>query len=636
MNSNEKKLLKYLYSKNEWRTSNELATHLGVSIRNIKYSIKRINYEILCIEASKKGYRIIEDKKELVKNIIEDNNDEIISSEERQQYILNALFTRENGVDVYDLADELSVSDSTVRQDLSKIREYLDKHMLALQLIEDKYLLIGNEKAKRQVMSEILSKEVNNGKLLENVVGSIVDYDKYKLLSKLLKEKLVEHNYFVTDFALLNLMIHLIVIIDRVSKNESIVEEKISKTEYPISREFKIASELFNEYSNILNLNFTDSEVLSYSLLLESMTLPANYLEVKDKKRIEEICGKDIVELVDKIISRVNSQYHIDISESNFYIKFALHIKNLVARVKDNKSNKNPYIENIKFSYPLIYEVSVFIADCIYEETGYHINDDEITYLAMHLACVFEDNVKQSRIQAVLICPSYYSLAEETAKKINEQFMGILNIVRIVTEEVDSLESYDLIISTIELRGNYNNETILISPILSGKDIYHIRELISKIEGNKKNKEINDFLLPLFSKDLFFTDTDFKTNDDVIKILCDKLKDKSFVDDDYYSNVLKREEMSSTIFNKIAIPHSLKPCAKKSGIAICIFNKPQKIFNKGVNIVLLLAISNDDQLLFNNVFTKITEIMLSESSYKLISKCKTYDEFINVLKAGVL
>ena len=76
-------------------------------------------------------------------------------------------------------------------------------------------------------------------------------------------------------------------------------------------------------------------------------------------------------------------------SENAFLVKFALHIKNLLLRIRLDRFSTNPYVEYIKSACPLIYEVSVFIADIIYMRTKNRINDNEIAFLALHLSCIF-------------------------------------------------------------------------------------------------------------------------------------------------------------------------------------------------------------------------------------------------------
>ncbi len=636
MNSTEIRLLKYLYSKNEWKTSKMLSTHLDVSVRNVKYCVNNINSELSCIESSEKGYKLIAEKKNEVFNIINNEEKYAENSFDRQQIILKKLFTNTDGVDIFDLSEELAVSDSTIRQDLSKIRFFLNERLLSLELVNERYHVSGDEKAKRKVMSSIISQEVNDGRLLANAIDNIIENSTYEKMKKILCNVLNDNNYFVTDFALLNLMIHLIVIVDRVRKDRKLEEKSILNVN-DNTKEYHISKELFYQYSNLLGLKFIDEEICDFSLLLESMVMPSNYLELEDRSNIEKVIGKDTLQLVDKIVSKVSENFFVDLQINNFYLKFALHIKNLIARIKNSNSNANPYVEVIKNSYPLIYEVSVFIANVIYEEKGYKINDDEITYMAMHLGCVFEKDSEDRLISTVLVCPSYYDMAQIAARKINSSLSDIVNVVKVVTDDKDvKNDGFELILTTQRDCKDYGDKVVYVTPIISGKDIAHIKKAAERIRALKKNDQIRKYLEPLFDCSLFFTDKDFTKEQDIVKILCDYLVDKNYVDFDYYDYVLKREELSSTVFGNTAIPHSLKPMGKKSVICACVFKKSRQVFEKQVNIIFLLSIAPKDQAKFNEIFSKLTEIVLGETTQQKLLKCDSYDKFIALLAEGFI
>jgi len=71
------------------------------------------------------------------------------------------------------------------------------------------------------------------------------------------------------------------------------------------------------------------------------------------------IIGKECFELVNEMIQSVNAFYYLDLTEPEFFIRFALHIRNLLLRTKNDYYSKNPLTEDIKTSCPLIYDVSV-------------------------------------------------------------------------------------------------------------------------------------------------------------------------------------------------------------------------------------------------------------------------------------
>lgn len=95
--------------------------------------------------------------------------------------------------------------------------------------------------------------------------------------------------------------------------------------------------------------------------------------------------------------------------------------------------------------------------------------------------------------------------------------------------------------------------------------------------------------------------------------------------------IKERERMSSTAFNNLAIPHSMKMNAQKTGMFVIINEKPTQWGNNQVNLILMLSINRNDRNLFNEVFENLTMILTEPDAIKKVLDCNTYEEFIQVL-----
>lgn len=101
----------------------------------------------------------------------------------------------------------------------------------------------------------------------------------------------------------------------------------------------------------------------------------------------------------------------------------------------------------------------------------------------------------------------------------------------------------------------------------------------------------------------FFPATNFEiisneiSRDKLFKTICHKLEDKKVVNKDFVNQLKKREEMSSTAFGKVAIPHSLQMSALKTQGYIVIAPKGIKWDATGneVNLVFVLAVNKDNK-----------------------------------------
>ena len=105
------------------RTSANLAERLDVSVRSVKNYVREINEEFPnTIQSSYEGYRI--DSKVGVMILADNTNHIPQTSDERVSYIINKLINHNSHVtlDTYDLCDELFVSMSTLKNELTKVK----------------------------------------------------------------------------------------------------------------------------------------------------------------------------------------------------------------------------------------------------------------------------------------------------------------------------------------------------------------------------------------------------------------------------------------------------------------------------------------------------------------------------------
>lgn len=79
---------------------------------------------------------------------------------------------------------------------------------------------------------------------------------------------------------------------------------------------------------------------------------------------------------------------------------------------------------------------------------------------------------------------------------------------------------------------------------------------------------------------------------DYIKFMGNILYENKYVKTTYVDDVLIRENMSSTAFNNnVAIPHSMKMDALKTGVCLIVNDKPVKWGREKVQIIAMIPIN---------------------------------------------
>lgn len=119
--------------------------------------------------------------------------------------------------------------------------------------------------------------------------------------------------------------------------------------------------------------------------------------------------------------------------------------------------------------------------------------------------------------------------------------------------------------------------------------------------------------------------------EDIVHFITDNFVRQNYTDASYYDQVMEREKLGSTAFGNIAIPHTLKMTAKKTGIFIFLSKRGIQWNDKKVNIIIALAINIEDGSHFKDIYENITLFLSEYENVQKSINCKNYKDFINTL-----
>lgn len=634
MNEKYNRLVRILYDTNNWVKANVLASKLDVSVRSVKTYVSEINSEKQIIISSNQGYII--DKKLGDEFLNQQINSKLFipqTPEERKNYLIKLFITSIGSFDLYDLSDSLYISPGTLKSDLIRVKKYLTDFDVRLIIHNDTIYLEGLEKNKRRVMISILYSECNNGFVNVSIIQKAFKNYDINYIKNTLTSLFKKYRFFVNDYSLSNLVVSITITIDRIKNNNSLMQDKSDKFDKN-KPEYTLAASIAQEFEQKFNIRFNEQEIYDLTLLLLSSGISHDYNSIT-LANLENYVGKDCVALVYEIIEGILDYYYIHLNQAEFIVQLATHINNLVYRAKSDYCYNNPLKKSLKESYPLIYELAVFIADKIMESKHITINDDEIGYIAFDIGAALEGQKSfNKKIKCAILFPQYYNMNSKIIEKINNLFNDALLIVNVFSseEEINSVNEIDLLITTIGLSESYNKSAIIqIEPFLNENNIMSIFKQINEIQLAKRNMCLKSNLNSIFSPDLFEKNSLFKTPEDIIRHLSEKMCTQGCVNRNFVDKVLEREKMSSTSYNNIAIPHTIQMSAKKTSICVLINEKPISWGSNSVNLVLLLAVNINERKLFNDIYQSLTEILMQEENLNRLLSSKDYDEFINVI-----
>lgn len=626
-------LLKYLLEKDSWVTASSLSDHLMISVRTVKTYIRELNESCSgVIHSSSRGYLI--DSKLAAKVLQESKSGIPQTARERAAYIINRVVKNQEPVSIYDLCDELFISTTTLRSVLPRIHKKLEAFQLTLSISSDMLSIGGLEKNKRKLLSSLLYNESNENFVnLETIQRTFLDIDIAYIRNSIL-DILNEYQYFINDYSLINLVLHVAIAVDRIQNHHMENEAALSATQpHLLFHEYELSGKVVKCLEQHFHITFSDNEISEMALILISRVTSLDYQSIT-AENLEDFIGKSCMELVHELINAISTYYYINLNEPEFLVRFALHIKNLLVRAETEHFSKNPLADNIKVSCPLIYDNAVWISSIIKERTGLVINDDEIAYIAFHLGSALEAQKElANKLSVVIYCPTYYNMNNRLYDILNQRFSSDLMIANVITDETDlkKIAAPDLIISTVPMNTPTSIPRIQVQPFLSEADINGIYQKVADIRADKKRETFTTYLKQLILPEIFERTETPKDWRETIHHLCQKLLSLGYVNEHFETEVLEREEMSSTGFQNFAIPHALKMNANKTGMFIYLCNTPLDWHGTPVSLVILLCFNREERYIFNEIFEPLTMILTDSRNLKKATTMPDYESFIRFL-----
>jgi len=212
-----------------------------------------------------------------------------------------------------------------------------------------------------------------------------IQYD-YNEIQLKLKEAMKHYHLVCNDFSLNNLTTHLIIILNRVESGYQLLES-IEDDQIIHSNSYRVALMMNDYFMEEYGILFNGSELTNISLIIANNVSQSNMINYDNLnlRNIHKYVDNKYIEITKNIIQMVEENYYLFPFKESFISKFILHIQNLFFRAHNNFHVKNPLTDTIKMSYPLIYDIAVFIAQLIKQNYDIYLNEDEIAFISFHI-----------------------------------------------------------------------------------------------------------------------------------------------------------------------------------------------------------------------------------------------------------
>ena len=635
-------MLSLILRRSEWVTAGELADIIGVTARSIRSYVTALNARVpggTVIESGPLGYRPGADATGALRARAEPADAD--TPRDRVHHLVRALLATPDGIDVYEAADGFHVSAATLEADLGRVRALLGGSGIVLERTASRARLRGTEMAQRRLLSTLVHEETDEGAYdLEAVRRTLGEGSIGPAAFGPFKADLVtglgELGYFVNEFGIGDVMLHVAITADRVAHARAL-DATLAATEPSDAQEQvgALVDRLCERHLGV-RLGAGDRRHLAALVLSRVVAPGAGEPASVIRSRIEP----DVEDAVRVVVRRASEAFVVDLDDEDFILRLALHVQNLRLRAREQAWSRNPLTRSLKATHPMIFEIAVFVADGLQGLLGMPLLDDEIAYIAMHVGGRLERGRRAGATPtATIVCPGYYELHELLRSSVDRSLGQAVDVVGVETRadpEWDAIGT-DLILTTID-PPVLSDRIVRVQPFLTESDIERVQSAAGRVRRGRRLARLRDELGRYFSPDAFIGRVPGDaTPETVIRALGGRLVAQGVIDDDYVERTLERERLSSTAFtDAFAVPHALGMTATRTSIAVAIAD-PSIAWGEGrVQVIAMVAFSASDREAFQTVFEQLVEVFSERDSVqRIVRRGTTFPAFLDELVAVV-
>ena len=641
MNARQIFLLEFLLKQHEYLSANQLAEKYGVSTKTVYQDIDKLNdffdegeLKSRIVKVPRKGIKLSadEERKQIHSLLLVNKHESGVqdfSPEYRESELIKRLFINQEDLDIYDFAEEMYVTESTVHRDIDKLEKNLGQFDLKIRIKHDQLFVDGDEWNIRKALQSyvIQAQSLGREEKIERFFSEKDIEICYEAISRLSQKY---HHQFSEEYSCL-LLVECLVFKKRTENNNCLTERTSNLINDLNHLEvYFFSGELLE---SIINKSFSEIspyeiEAMAYSFLAYGFSIQsADYIQ-------------NIEHQVNELINKVSNLLSLDLSKDN-HLKLMLsnHISKMIFRLRNQIYITNPALEEIKKQYSSLFNVIWIAIRGLSKYYEINISNEELAFIVIHFQLAIEKIVKPLNI--VVICQNGIATSELIMSKLHKIFDSDAKITNINARELDfyDLSNIDLIISTIALP-EVKVPVIEVSPILTKDEIESIRSFYSEhmtdnytlmrtsLDGRKFNLES---LQTLIKKPSLIRETVKSKKECIEKMIreCDATNRRI---KEFKESILERETLGSTsVYTGVALPHCDPRFVEQSELIVMTLDKPINWGKNNVKLIILIAVAENDIPIFKDSLIALYSVIENQELMNELVQLENGDEIKNRL-----
>ncbi len=484
------RIIRWLLSQTEARSTADLATDLVLSERAVRYRLSAVQNFLQSHGAELHrqrgtGLSVVADEAARVAIMAELDErttaPRVYAPDEREHLLLDALlWSYPETISLDRLNEELEVSKTSARRDLKRVEPWLDRVGLPVVRKPGQGIALhGSEQRVRRALVQLFLEAVPADVLDElatrppeeaNLVRVRVPTGLRERLSQLpihrcagilraspLRDRLSTGNGDLVY------TLYLAITEARVAVGHAIELEPgqfLSLRDHPVSDTVR---------QLVKNLDSTDSPSLSD----EEIAGLTEYLLGFDALASETAASNQVERLVSDILDIATDRLHASlVDDDELRRSLAMHLTRLAVRLRYGLPVHNPLRTEVAERYPEVQAVAEELSEMLSGHFGSPLQADEIGFITMYLSGAMERGHLRPRKQAMVVCPAGMATAWVLVSRLQAEFpeLALAEVLSASVYEDRDTSEFDLVISTVPLE-EAGAPVVVVSPLLSSADV---------------------------------------------------------------------------------------------------------------------------------------------------------------------
>ena len=642
-----KKILKVLLQRDGIIPVQELADEIGVSKRTIQRELEYIQkdlapYHLTFETKTGKGVWISgeeEDKQNLLRELLAEDGYDAANREERRKRLVLQILKDKGLKKLFFYANMFQVSEATVSSDLEAVEGWLNSHNLTIVRKPGSGVEIhGTEECYRRAIRVFIDENIDTQMLkdsyeveneaqavnnrLGNNIGHIFQDDVLKRVVKCISGMENKRVTSLTENSYVGLVIHITIAISRILKSEFVESRQELCEQMAMDDDFKLAELIVEKLEQEFDVQIPKIETAYICLHIKGAKHQS--IEWNGRKSIE-MEKKELLNLINEMINAFDAENAFLYKQDGEFIQGLLaHLQPTFIRLVYDMKISNPVLDEIKASYPDIYERATVAAKVIENQIGKPVPEEEIGFLTIHFGAAkvrMEGNAENlRRVQVGIVCASGIGISRLMLSKLEKIFKGRIQMETYGQNDITPyiIGKTDFFVSSISLK-DIDADVLLVNPLLSEEDIQHIGNKISHYERlPKKEKEETIFtteleqinILAMQIKTILRYLEVFKVSGEVsfsalVEAIAERMSPYGDRQAMIQEAIEEREKLGSQIFAEFgfALLHTRTKGVTRPSFSVCL-TKDHEAFRdpyfKGIHVVIVMLIPIDDNIRINS------------------------------------